>query len=71
MADAPPLPVREHRTEFLAYVSEHDVAPVGTFYSAYPSLTVLDILGTGRRGQLSVSATEALGEGTQYPPRWI
>ena len=44
MADAPPLPVREHRKEFLAYVSEHDVAPVGTFYSAYPSLTVLDIL---------------------------
>jgi hypothetical protein len=44
MADAPPLPVREHRREFLAYVAVHDVAPVGTFYSAYPSRTVLDIL---------------------------
>lgn len=44
MADAPPLPVREHREEFLAYVRANDVPPVGTFYSAYPQLTVLDIL---------------------------
>ena len=43
MANAPPLPVSEHRKEFLAYVTKHDVAPVGAFYSAYPSLTVLDI----------------------------
>lgn len=44
MADAPPLPVREHREAFLAYVKAHDIPSVGTFYSAYPQLTVLDIL---------------------------
>ncbi len=44
MADAPPLPVREHREEFLAYVKANDIPSVGTFYSAYPQLTVLDIL---------------------------
>lgn len=49
MADAPPLPVREHRTEFLQYVKDNDIPPVGTFYSAYPNLTVLDILDLASR----------------------
>ncbi|BDI31087.1 hypothetical protein CCAX7_31380 [Capsulimonas corticalis] len=42
MIDSPPLPVKEHPDEFLQYVRDHDVTPVA-FYSAYPSLTVLDI----------------------------
>lgn len=44
MADAPPLPVEQYRKEFLAYVQAHDVPVVEPFYSAYPTLTVLDIL---------------------------
>ena len=43
MADAPPLPVREHRQEFLQYVRDHDLPSLEPFYSAYPKLTVLDI----------------------------
>jgi hypothetical protein len=44
MEDAPPLPVEQHRDEFLAYIRAHDVPVVEPFYSAYPTLTVLDIL---------------------------
>lgn len=44
VADAPPLPVQRYREEFLEYVRAHDLKAVGTFYSAYPDLTVLDIL---------------------------
>jgi hypothetical protein len=44
MADAPPLPVEQHRDEFLAYIQSHDVPVVEPFFSAYPTLTVLDIL---------------------------
>ena len=44
MTDAPPLPVEQHRDEFLAYVQAHDVPIVPPFYSAYPTLTVLDIV---------------------------
>jgi hypothetical protein len=43
IADAPPLPVQEHRLEFVEYVRAHDLPGI-TFYSAYPDLTVLDIL---------------------------
>lgn len=43
MADAPPLPVAEHRQEFLQYVKDHDAGGLEPFYSAYPDLTVLDI----------------------------
>jgi hypothetical protein len=43
--DAPPLPVQTYRQEFLDYVRSVDVGCVGTFYSAYPERTVLDILG--------------------------
>jgi hypothetical protein len=44
MADAPPLPVEKYRKEFLEYVQAHDVPVVEPFFSAYPTLTVLDIL---------------------------
>lgn len=42
-ADAPPLPVQTYRQEFLAYMRKIDRSCVGTFYSAYPQRTVLDI----------------------------
>ncbi|MGH3692925.1 MAG: hypothetical protein ACRDRX_02790 [Pseudonocardiaceae bacterium] len=42
--DAPPQPVQAHRQEFLAYIRSVDRGCVGTFYSAYPERTVLDIL---------------------------
>jgi hypothetical protein len=51
MSDAPPLPVQEHRQEFLAYVRAHDLRCVEPLYSAYPRSTVLDIqaaIGTGQ-----------------------
>lgn len=44
MENAPPRPVQTHRKEFLEYIHEHDLGCVGTFYSAYPDRTVLDIL---------------------------
>jgi hypothetical protein len=43
MEDAPPLPVEQHRAEFLQYIQAHDIPIVAPFYSAYPTLTVLDI----------------------------
>jgi hypothetical protein len=42
--DTPPLPVEDHRDEFLAFVKKYDLRCVGSFYSAYPDLKVLDIL---------------------------
>jgi hypothetical protein len=42
--DAPPLPVSEHRKEFLAYVKKNDLTGMPPFYSAYPNLRVLDII---------------------------
>ena len=44
VVDPPPLPVRAHREEFLAYVREHDLGCVPPFYSAYPTRPVVDIL---------------------------
>ncbi|MGI9063531.1 MAG: hypothetical protein ACR2FQ_06985 [Pseudonocardiaceae bacterium] len=44
VADAPPTPVRTHRHEFLEFIRARDLRCVGTFYSAYPTSTVLDIL---------------------------
>ena len=43
VGDAPPLPVQQHRAEFLAYVQAHDLPAIEPFYSAYPTATVLDI----------------------------
>lgn len=42
MENAPPLPVSDHRKEFLKYVTDND-KPAAAFYSAYPDLRVLDI----------------------------
>jgi hypothetical protein len=44
MSDAPPLPVSDHRQEFLDYVRKNDLKCIPPFYSAYPQLKVLDIL---------------------------
>ena len=44
IADSPPLSVRAHRDEFLAYARAHDLGCVGQLYSAYPNRTVLDII---------------------------
>jgi hypothetical protein len=44
MKDAPPLPVQQHRKEFLDYVGKNDLRCEGTFYSAYPTLGVKTIL---------------------------
>lgn len=49
VSDPPPLPVSAHRQEFLRYVAEHDVPSID-FYSAYPELTVLDILALAGDG---------------------
>ena len=43
MQDAPPLPVQQHRAEFLAYVKANDLRGIEPFYSAYPAATVLTI----------------------------
>jgi hypothetical protein len=43
MQDAPPTPVREHREEFLAYIKRIRIPPA-LFYSAYPDLSVQNIL---------------------------
>ncbi|MDQ4021606.1 MAG: hypothetical protein M3257_08275 [Actinomycetota bacterium] len=42
--NGPPLPIQTYRQEFLSYIRSHDFRCVGTFYSAYPDRTVLDIL---------------------------
>ncbi|PRY50146.1 hypothetical protein LY71_104183 [Geodermatophilus tzadiensis] len=47
VADGPPLPVQQHRQEFLDYVRRHDLGCVPPFYSAYPARTVLDIVSAG------------------------
>jgi hypothetical protein len=49
MKDAPPLPVSDHREEFLAYIKQHDLTCVPPFYSAYPDLKVQDILTLQRQ----------------------
>lgn len=50
VVDAPALPVAEHREEFLCYVADHDVPSID-FYSAYPDLTVLDILALAEQAR--------------------
>jgi hypothetical protein len=49
IADAPPLPVSDHRKEFMEFVKKHDLPTMAPFYSAYPQLRVLDILTLQRR----------------------
>ena len=53
--DAPPLPVQANRKAFLAYVQAHDKGAVQPFYSAYPDLTVGEILAL----QQKAAATQA------------
>jgi hypothetical protein len=43
MADAPALPVQQHRQAFLDYVRKNDLRAIEPFYSAYPQASVLDI----------------------------
>jgi hypothetical protein len=43
VADPPPTPVADHPDEFVTWVDQHNPKPL-TFYSAYPTLTVVDIL---------------------------
>ena len=43
MSDAPPLPVQRNRQAFLDYVRKNDLRAIEPFYSAYPTMTVLDI----------------------------
>ena len=47
--DGPPLPVQANREAFLAYVKAHDKGAVQPFYSAYPDLTVGEILTLQRQ----------------------
>jgi len=47
IADAPPLPVQSHAREFTKFIMEHDLRQVGV-WSAYPEITVIDILRGAR-----------------------
>ncbi len=51
MEDAPPLPCREHRREFVDYVRRNNVPVVEPFYSAYPDLKVMDIRALASDGR--------------------
>ena len=44
VAAPPPLPVEAHPQDFLAWVKKHDLPSVVPLYSAYPTLTVQDIV---------------------------
>ena len=44
VASPPPLPVEAHPQEFLQWVQKHDLLSVVPLYSAYPTLTVQDIV---------------------------
>lgn len=44
VADPPNTPVSDHADEFVEYIRAHDLRSVGTFYSAYPTKEVGDIL---------------------------
>ena len=47
LADAPPLPIREHPKEFVDTIRKYDRAPLGGyFFSAYPRVGVADINAT-------------------------
>jgi hypothetical protein len=48
IAGAPPLPVQRYASEFTQFVISHNLAQVGV-WSAYPEITVIDILRGARR----------------------
>jgi hypothetical protein len=45
---ASPLPVQRHPREFVEFVAQHNLSQVHA-WSAYPAVTVIDILQTARR----------------------
>ena len=49
--DAPPLPVEDHSPEFLKYIRENDLKCEPPFYSAYPGLTVVEILALKKQNE--------------------
>lgn len=51
MENAPPLPVQSYPEEFLKYVRDNDVPILGSLYSAYPTLTVVDILALANKDE--------------------
>jgi hypothetical protein len=51
IADAPPLPVSQHRKEFLEFVRKNDLTAISPFYRGYPDLKVLDILTLQKRSR--------------------
>ncbi|MCW3065449.1 MAG: hypothetical protein JWN32_2621 [Solirubrobacterales bacterium] len=48
IAGAPPLPVQRYAREFTEFVMAHNLGQVGV-WSAYPEITVIDILRGARR----------------------
>ncbi len=46
--DASPLPVQQHPREFVEFVQQHNLSRIHA-WSAYPAVTVIDILRTARR----------------------
>jgi hypothetical protein len=47
IAGAPPLPVQRYATEFTQFVMSHNLSQIGV-WSAYPEITVIDILRGAR-----------------------
>jgi hypothetical protein len=48
IAGAPPLPVKRYAREFTQFIIDHNLSQVG-IWSAYPDVTVIDILRNARR----------------------
>jgi len=48
IAGAPPLPVQRYAREFTAWIIAHNLDQI-TAWSAYPEVTVIDILRGARR----------------------
>jgi hypothetical protein len=48
IAGAPPLPVQRYAREFTQWIIDHNLARIGA-WSAYPEVTVIDILRGARR----------------------
>ena len=47
IAGAPPLPVQKYATDFTQFIMSHNLSQVGV-WSAYPEITVIDILRGAR-----------------------
>ncbi|NOX49320.1 MAG: hypothetical protein GXP16_02140 [Gammaproteobacteria bacterium] len=59
MSSPPPLPVKDNLKPFLEYIMDNDRSRVngelGSLFSAYPELTVVDILGLAGNKQQAVA----------------